>query len=152
MTDLRAQKKLAAAVAGVGISRVKIIQDYIDEVQGALTRDDVRKLINEGKIVILKKTGISGGRLKERKKKRSLKSEGRKAGSRKGKKGARANSKEMWVKRIRKIRAYLRWLRDHKVIDTHTYRELYLKAKGGNFKGVSDVRNILIQMGKLKGE
>jgi Ribosomal protein L19E len=58
----------------------------------------------------------------------------------------------MWVKRIRKIRAYLKWLRDHKVIDSHTYRELYLKAKGGNYKGVSDVRNVLIQMGKLRGE
>ncbi|MEM0363795.1 MAG: 50S ribosomal protein L19e, partial [Sulfolobaceae archaeon] len=27
---------------------------------------------------------------------------------------------------------------------------LYLKAKGGNYKGVSDVRNNLIQMGKIK--
>ncbi|ADX85373.1 50S ribosomal protein L19e [Saccharolobus islandicus] len=152
MTNLKAQKRLAASVARVGISRVKIVEDYIEDVQSALTREEIRNLIKDGKIIILKKVGISDGRLKERRKKKSLKSEGKKAGSRKGKKGARANSKRMWVKRIRKIRAYLKWLRDHKVIDSHTYRELYLKAKGGNYKGVSDVRNVLIQMGKLRGE
>jgi large subunit ribosomal protein L19e len=150
LSNLKLQKRLAAEVAKVGLKRVKIPVEFMAEVQEALTKNEIRRLIEEGKIIILNKTGISTGRLKERRKKRLLKSEGRKAGSRKGKKGARANRKEMWVRRIRKIRRYLRWLRDHNVIDKHTYRMLYLKAKGGNYKGVSDVRNNLIQMGKIK--
>jgi large subunit ribosomal protein L19e len=151
MSDLKLQKRLAAEVVGVGVKRVKIPEEYANEVQEALTKEDIRNLIEEGKIIILKKAGISSGRLKERKRNRRLKSEGKKEGSRKGKKGARARRKELWVNRIRKIRRYLKWLRDNGIIDSHTYRVLYLKAKGGNFKGVSDVRNILIQMGKIKG-
>ncbi|MEM3515137.1 MAG: 50S ribosomal protein L19e [Saccharolobus sp.] len=150
MSNLKLQKRLAAKVAKVGLKRVKIPVEFMAEVQEALTKNEIRRLIKEGKIIILNKTGISTGRLNKRRKNRLLKSEGRKAGSRKGKKGARAKRKEMWVRRIRKIRRYLRWLRDNNVIDNHTYRMLYLKAKGGNYKGVSDVRNDLIQMGKIK--
>ncbi|MEM0067753.1 MAG: 50S ribosomal protein L19e [Saccharolobus sp.] len=151
MSNLKLQKRLAAKVAKVGLKRVKIPVEFMAEVQEALTKNEIRRLIKEGKIIILNKTGISTGRLNKRRKNRLLKSEGRKVGSRKGKKGARAKRKEMWVRRIRKIRRYLRWLRDNNVIDNHTYRMLYLKAKGGNYKGVSDVRNDLIQMGKIKG-
>ncbi|MEM3350119.1 MAG: 50S ribosomal protein L19e [Saccharolobus sp.] len=151
MSNLKPQKRLAAKVAKVGLKRVKIPVEFMAEVQEALTKNEIRRLIKEGKIIILNKTGISTGRLNKRRKKRLLKSEGKKVGSRKGKKGARAKRKEMWVRRIRKIRRYLRWLRDNNVIDNHTYRMLYLKAKGGNYKGVSDVRNDLIQMGKIKG-
>ncbi|MEM0293943.1 MAG: 50S ribosomal protein L19e [Saccharolobus sp.] len=151
MSNLKLQKRLAAKVAKVGLKRVKIPVEFMAEVQEALTKNEIRRLIKEGKIIILNKTGISTGRLNKRRKNRLLKSEGRKAGSRKGKKGARVKRKEMWVRRIRKIRRYLRWLRDNNVIDNHTYRMLYLKAKGGNYKGVSDVRNDLIQMGKIKG-
>ncbi len=150
MSDLSFQKRLAAEIAGVGTSRVKIAEGFENEVQDALTRSDVKKLIEEGKIVILDKTGISRGRIKERRRNRRVKSEGKKEGSRKGRKGARARRKQLWVNRIRKIRQYLKWLRDHEVIDSHTYRELYLRAKGGSFKGVSDVRNTLIQMGKIR--
>ncbi|MEM3280427.1 MAG: 50S ribosomal protein L19e [Saccharolobus sp.] len=151
MSNLKPQKRLAAKVAKVGLKRVKIPVEFMAEVQEALTKNEIRRLIKEGKIIILNKTGISTGRLNKRRKNRLLKSEGKKVGSRKGKKGARAKRKEMWVRRIRKIRRYLRWLRDNNVIDNHTYRMLYLKAKGGNYKGVSDVRNDLIQMGKIKG-
>lgn len=59
MTNLKAQKRLAASVARVGISRVKIVEDYIEDVQSALTREEIRNLIKDGKIIILKKVGIS---------------------------------------------------------------------------------------------
>ncbi|TRN01773.1 50S ribosomal protein L19e [Sulfolobus sp. E1] len=150
MSDLFFQKRLAAELTGVGISKVRIAEGFESEVQDALTRSDVKKLIKEGKIIILSKTGISSGRAKEKRRNRRIKSEGKKEGSRKGRKGARARRKQLWVNRIRKIRQYLRWLRDHEVIDSHTYRELYLRAKGGSFKGVSDVRSTLIQMGKMR--
>jgi len=77
MTNLKAQKRLAASVAGVGISRVKIVEDYIEDVQSALTREEIRNLIKDGKIIILKKVGISDGRLKERRKRRALRVKGK---------------------------------------------------------------------------
>lgn len=150
MTDLQLQRRLAAEIRGVGQSRVRIPPEYADEVRDALTRDDIRKLIKGGKIIILQPKGNSRGRVKRNRRNRKWKGEGRRTGSRKGKKGARADSKELWMARIRKIRRYLKWLRDNGKLDSRSYRMLYLKAKGGTFKNLSDVKSVLKQMGKLK--
>ncbi|MQL54858.1 50S ribosomal protein L19e [Acidianus ambivalens] len=152
MPELYLQKRLAADIAKVGINNVKIPPENIDEVKEALTRADIARLIKEGKIIIEKEKERSNSKVKERRKARRVKGEGRRHGSRKGKKTARFDEHEAWVNRIRKIRKYLKWLRDHEVIDSHLYRQLYIKAKGGSFKSISDVRSVLIQMGKLKGE
>ena len=152
MPELYLQKRLAADIAGVGVNNVKIPPENIDEVKEALTRADVKRLIKEGKIIIEKGKEKSNTKVKERRKARRVKGEGRRHGSRKGKKTARFDEHEAWVNRIRKIRRYLKWLRDHGVIDSHLYRQLYIKAKGGSFKSLSDVKTALIQMGKIKGE
>lgn len=68
MPDLYLQRRLAAEVAGVGLNNVKLPPDYLDEIRDALTREDVRKLIEEGKIIIEKKRGISTSRTKTRRK------------------------------------------------------------------------------------
>ncbi|MCG3107758.1 50S ribosomal protein L19e [Metallosphaera sp. J1] len=150
MAELELQKRLAADIKNAGVSRVRIPPEYIDEVAGALTREEIKRLIKDGKIVILSTRGNSRGRVKERRRSRKRKGEGRKTGSKKGRKGARTGRKEEWIARIRKIRKYLKWLRDHEVIDSRTYRTLYIKAKGGTFKNLNDVKTVLKQMGKLK--
>ena len=147
MADLQLQKRLAADLKGVGVKRVKIPPEYVDEVASALTREDVRKLIKDGKIIIEQKRGISSGRLKERKKNRRLKGEGRKEGSRKGKKGARTDRKEKWINTIRKLRRFLKYLRDNKIIDRKTYRRLYTESKAGTFKSLRDLKLRLESMG-----
>lgn len=147
MPELYLQKRLAADIKNVGINNIKILPEYVDEVKDALTREDIRQLIKEGKIIIEKKRRVSRGRVNERRKKRRLKGEGRKHGSRKGKKGARADKHEKWVNTIRKIRKYLRTLKKNGTIDSHLYRQLYRKAKGGTFKSLSDVKNTLLQLG-----
>lgn len=147
MPELYLQKRLAADIKNVGINNVRILPDYIDEVRDALTRQDVERLIKDGKIVIEKKRRGSRGRINERKKKRRIKGEGRKYGSRKGRKGARSDKHEKWVNTIRKIRKYLKMLRKNGTIDSHMYRQLYKKAKGGTFNSLSDVKNALQQLG-----
>ncbi|HDD26350.1 MAG TPA: 50S ribosomal protein L19e, partial [Acidilobales archaeon] len=72
-------------------------------------------------------------------------------GSRKGKKGARADEKREWMYRIRKIRRYLRWLRDHDIIDKRTYRRLYMLAKGGVFFSLADLKRYIITNDLAKG-
>ncbi|MUN28542.1 50S ribosomal protein L19e [Sulfuracidifex metallicus] len=150
MSNLKVQKRIAASITGAGTSRVKILPDFADEVAESLTRSDIKSLIKDGKIIIERKKGISSGRKKLRSYKKHKKSEGKGYGSRKGRKGARREDE--WVNKIRKIRRYLKWLRDNGIIDSHTYRKYYMKAKGGVFRSLADVRTTLKQQGLIKGD
>ena len=71
MTDLKAQKRLAADVLGVGKNRVRFDPDAQGEIADAITRDDVRELIEEGIIEAETAEGNSRGSARERNEKRS---------------------------------------------------------------------------------
>ena len=147
MADFQLQRRLASQVAKVGEKRVKFNTEFIEDIGSAITREEIRRLIKDGKIIIEQKKGISGGRLREKKEKRRKRGEKRKSGSRKGPAGARRGKKELWVSKVRKIRNYLKWLRDNNLIDRKTYRILYRKAKGNSFRSLSDVKNYVKQLG-----
>jgi len=146
MTDLSVQKRLAAELLGVGESRIRIAPDKVDEVSGAITRESIKRLIKEGIIWAEYERGNSRGRWRERHKKRRA-GHRRGHGKRKGSAEARLDRRELWIHTIRKIRVYLRWLRDHEVIDVRTYRRLYRLAKGGVFKSLSDLKRYLTDLG-----
>ncbi|HDJ50941.1 MAG TPA: 50S ribosomal protein L19e [Thermoprotei archaeon] len=133
MSDLKLQRRLAASILKCGVNRIWIDPDRIDEVESAITREDVKKLIKEGVIRKKQVKGTSRGRWRAKFKKR-LKGRKRGPGSIKGKRTARMPRKVQWMMRIRAIRRLLRELRDAGVIDRHTYRVLYMRAKGGMFK------------------
>ncbi len=146
MVDLSLQKRLAAEILGVGVSRIKIDPSKVEDVSGVITRDGIRKLIKDGVIWAEYEEGNSRGRWKERHGKRKA-GHRRGQGKRKGTHGARVDEKLMWVSTIRKLRRYLRWLREHEVIDSKTYRRAYVLAKGGAFKTLSDLKRYLQNMG-----
>ncbi|MEM0016982.1 MAG: 50S ribosomal protein L19e [Candidatus Korarchaeum sp.] len=127
--DLEYQRRLAARVAGVGLSRVRINPEKVEAVSEAVTRDDIKRLIRSGAIEILQKRGVS--RVRGRRKRRG-------PGSRKGGKYSRLPRKERWVRRIRALRRELRKMRDEGMIDAKTYRELYEKLQ--TFNSVSQLR------------
>ena len=135
MSDLKAQKRLAADVMGVGKRRVWLDPDEHDEIAEAITREDIRELVELGIIQAKDDKTNSRGRARERNKKRSY-GHRKGQGSRKGKAGARENTKDSWVSRIRAQRARLKELRDEGTIDRTQYRELYNKASGGEFDNV----------------
>ncbi len=140
------QKILASKVKKVGKDRVKIVNK--EEVEKVITREDVRKLIHKGAIKILPKKGTSRGRarvLHEKKKKGKRRGKG----SRKGKKGARTNRKRVWINLIRKQRKFLRYLKENNILDNKTYRDLYLKAKGGAFRSLAHLK---LYLEKIIGE
>lgn len=151
MVDLAIQKRLASEILGVGQTRVWIDPEKIEEVAKAITREDIRGLIEQGVIKRKPVRGISRGRARERALKRA-KGRRRGHGSRKGAKGARSPSKEQWMKRIRALRKRLRELRDAGKITRGIYRKLYLKAKGGEFRSVAHLDAFLKSQSLLKEE
>lgn len=147
--DLKAQRRIAAEILKVGVNRVFIDPEVIDDVSMALTRDDIRKLIEDGYISKHRYTGISRGRsAKLRMQKRRGQRTGQ--GKRKGPSGARYPSKRAWINKIRPQRRYLKYLRDNELIEVSEYRKLYLKAKGGSFRSVSHLKHTIESSGLLK--
>ena len=138
MTDLKAQRRLAADVLDVGKNRVKFDPDAQSEIADAITRDDVRELIDDGTIEAETTAGNSRGRARERQEKRAY-GHGKGHGSRKGKSGGRQNEKDEWRSQIRAQRRELREFRDSGEIDRAQYRELYRMASGGEFDSVRDL-------------
>ena len=127
------QKRLAAELLKVGLSRVWVDPEDTDRVSSAITRGEIRKLIHEGSIRKVPQTGVSRGRTRARRKELL-------AGRHKGPgsvKGSVAHRKRKWVLRIRSVRNRLRILRDKRFITTQVYRKLSLMAKGGTFRGAA---------------
>ena len=149
MTDLRNQRRMAAELLKCGVHRVWMDQDRLEEIAKAVTKDDIRILINGKAIKARQIKGISSGRKKyvaEQKEKGRRRGHG----SRKGAKYARLPKKERWINTIRPIRTYLKTLREEKQIDTTTYRKYYRKAKGGEFRSKHHLQTHLISDGILK--
>ncbi|WP_284008025.1 50S ribosomal protein L19e [Haloarcula pelagica] len=142
MTDLSAQKRLAADVLDVGKNRVWFNPDRQGDIADAITREDVRELVDEGAIQAKDAKGNSRGRARERQEKRAYGHQ-KGAGSRKGKAGARQNEKEAWESRIRAQREKLRDLRDDGTLTKSQYRDLYDKAGGGEFDSVADLERYI---------
>ncbi|QCC46754.1 50S ribosomal protein L19e [Halobellus limi] len=136
MTDLRAQKRMAADVLDVGKSRVWFDPDEQSEIAEAITREDIRDLVDQGTIRAKDAKGNSKGRARERAEKRAY-GHRKGPGSRKGKAGGRKNSKDEWVSRIRAQRRRLKELRDDGPLTATQYREVYNKASGGEFDDVA---------------
>jgi len=134
--DLRFQRRLAAKVLGCGEERVWMDPNALSDIADAATKEDIRKLVEDEVIKKKPVVGISRARINQ---KNLQKRKGRRRGhgSRKGKKGAGMPSKELWIARIRVLRRRLKLLRDTEVIDRRTYRMLYRRAKGGEFRNVA---------------
>ncbi|MCX8171333.1 MAG: 50S ribosomal protein L19e [Candidatus Bathyarchaeota archaeon] len=140
--SLRSQRRIAAEILGVGEERVWIDPEKIEEVEAAITREDIKRLIHEGVIRKLKDKGVSRARARiiHEKKKRGKR---RGMGSRSGAASARASHQKEWVEKIRALRMRLRELKERRIISVRVYRQLYLKAKAGVFKSKADLQRYI---------
>ena len=142
MTDLRSQRRLAAQILKVGQNRVWIDPDRMDDVEGAITREEVRKLIHEKIIDSLPEKGVSRARAKiigEKKRK------GRRSGpgSLTGAGYAKVTKKEAWMKKIRSLRRKLRELKASRIITEATYSQYYRMAGSGRFQSIAELERNL---------
>lgn len=138
--NLKSKKELAARTLGVGLSRIKVMPDAAEHLRDAITREEIRSLIDQKAIVIKQKKGVSRARVRKHRK--------RGQGSRKGAKGARQGKKQIWVKKVRAQRRHISYLLDHGIISKENYKQLYLWVKGGQIKSVRKLDEIARRMGR----
>lgn len=143
---LKTVRRIAASILGVGESRVWINPEKLEQVETAVTREDVRRLIKEGVISKLPPATPSRGRWRL---KRLQIKKGRRRGSGRHK-GPWVEEKEIWVQRIRAQRSYLKYLHEKGLIDSKLYRRLRNQVKGGEFRSIAHLKAHLKEIGLLK--
>ena len=139
------QKRMAAQILSkkegreVGVHRVWINPDYLDEVSTAVQKDDIRQLIDEGLIKARPIKGTSRGRARNV---AAQKAKGRRKGpgSRKGTRNSRDPKKNRWMRLIRAQRRVLKEMRGDETLTSSEYRYYYRKAKGGSYRSVAHMR------------
>lgn len=151
MSDLKNQRRMAAEVLKCGENRVWFDPDKLEEIEGCITRADIRTAVASKYIKAKPKNGTSRGRIRYvQGQKASGKRKG--PGSRKGTANARVRDKERWMATIRPIRDELKQLRADGKITPSVYRLYYRKAKGGMFKSRRHLKQHMIAAGHLKEE
>lgn len=144
--SLKSQRRLAASILNVGVNRVWIDPERIEDVDVAITREEIKKLIHEGVIKAAPERSQSRARARaQAAKKRAGRRRG--PGTRKGGKYSVVSRKTRWMSRIRALRRKLRSLRERRIITASTYRSLYMKAKGGEFKSIAELERYITEQG-----
>lgn len=148
---LDVQRRLAAKILKCGENRIRFEPDSLGDIKEAITKTDIRLLINNG--AISKKRAVGTSKFRARKT-RMQKSKGKQKGfgSRKGKKTARLPQKRAWISKIRLQRGYIKSLRNNKAITSADYHELYLKSKGGFFRSIKHLKMYAEEKGLIKNE
>jgi len=136
--SLRNQRRLASQILKVGTNRVWIDPERLEDVEVAITREEIRKLIHEGAIKPTPKKGVSRVRARalHEKKKKGLR---RGSGTREGSSGAKITKKQAWMQRIRVLRRTLREWKASRALTEGAYRQLYMTAGSGAFTSVADM-------------
>ena len=140
--NLTNQRRLAADLLEVGVNRVWINPEHMDDVEGAITREEVRKLIHEKIIVSLPEKGVSRSRAKTIRGKKKL---GRRSGpgSVTSAGYAKVTKKDAWMLKIRSLRRKLRELKASRVITESTYTQYYRMAGSGRFDSIGELERHL---------
>lgn len=148
---LTLQRRLAAGILKCGRNRIKFDPERLQDIKEAITKMDVRSLVNEG--AISKKRLLNTSRFHAREMKRQkIKGRRKGSGSRKGKETARLNPKRSWINRIRLQRDFIKSLRDADMITSAAYHEMYMKSKGGFFRSLRHLKLYTKEKGLVKNE
>lgn len=123
-------KRAAAQILNRGKTAIRIMPGSVADAEKALTRDDVRKLIEKGSIYATKEKHNASSRSKMLKLARQ---EGRRRGPGRRRGTANARSGRTWEKKIRSQRRLLSELREMGKIDSKTFQSFYRHTKGNEY-------------------
>lgn len=150
--NLANQRRISAEIMNVGESKVWFDPDRLTEIKEAITKNDIRNLIKREAIKRRPELGTSRTRARKRLEQRR---KGRQAGpgTRKGSRTARLTRKEAWMISVRSQRCFIKELKDKSLVEDKTYRNLYLKVKGGYFRNRRHIKLYLEEnkLFKVKG-
>ena len=141
VVNLRAKKRLASRVMGVGIHRIRFDSDHLDDIADAITRENIRSLITANTIRKKSFTGTSRGRAHTKKSQRNKR--GTTQGSKRGRKGARVGKKEAYVAKVRSLRRLLRIAKDRKDLTNPEFWALYKKVGGNTVRNKAHLRTLM---------
>jgi len=141
VVNLKAKKRLASRVTGVGVHRIKFDSDHLDDVADAITRENIRSLITANTITIKSFTGTSRGRSQTKKAQRNKR--GTTQGSKRGRKGARVGKKEVYVAKVRSLRRLLKIAKDRKDLTNPEFWTLYKKVGGNTVRNKAHLRTLM---------
>lgn len=139
MKGLNVQKRIASMILKCSPKRIKFVTERLEDIKEAITRADLRSLVKDKAILGVQKKGISRVRANKIQKQKS-KGQKKGQGKRKGKSTARAPKKEKWMAKIRTQRKFIKELKDKGLVANDTYRNLYLKSKGGFFRSKRHIK------------
>ena len=149
VVNLRAKKRLAARVTGVGVHRIRFDTDHLDDIADAITRENIRSLITANTIKIKSFTGTSRGRAHDKKAQKNKR--GTTQGSKQGRKGARVGKKEVYVAKVRSLRRLLKIAKDRKDLTNPEFWALYKKVGGNTVRNKAHLRLLMDEI-KAKRE
>jgi len=141
VVNLKAKKRLASRVTGVGIHRISFDTDHLDDIADAITRENIRSLITANTIRIKSFTGTSKGRAHKKKAQRNKR--GTTQGSKRGRKGARVGKKEVYVAKVRSLRRLLKTAKDRKDLTNPEFWVLYKKVGGNTVRNKAHLRTLM---------
>jgi large subunit ribosomal protein L19e len=136
---LSVQKRLAGDVLKCSPKRVHLVADRVADIKDAITKADVRALVNQGLIFKEQEKGVSRVRARHRENQRR-KGLQRGPGKRKGKRTAIVPRKQAWMTKIRVQRAFLQELREKGIVNQEGFKNLYRKSKGGFFRNKRHIK------------
>ena len=141
VVNLKAKKRLAARVTGVGVHRIKFDTDHLDDVADAITRENIRSLLTANTIKIKSFTGTSRGRAQTKKTQKNKR--GTTQGAKQGRKGARVGKKEVYVAKVRALRRLLKIAKDRKDLTNPEFWALYKKVGGNTVRNKAHLRTLM---------
>lgn len=141
VVNLKAKKRLAARVVGVGVHRIRFLEDNLDDVRNAITRAEIRSLVTANTISIKPFTGTSRGRAHTKKLQRNKR--GTKQGSKQGRKGARVGKKKVYVIKVRALRRLLKIAKIREEITNREFWMLYKKVGGNTVRNKAHLRALM---------
>lgn len=141
VVNLKAKKRLASRVIGVGVHRIKFDSDHLDDVADAITRENIRSLITANTIKVKPFTGTSRGRAQQKKEQKHKR--GTTQGSKHGKKGARVGKKEVYVAKVRSLSRILKIAKEREEITNPEFWSLYKKVGGNTVRNKAHLRTLI---------